>query len=192
MHEVQVAAHCAGLVPLWVQDRSGLFPMCLVSESPVRTNKLIILTLNTIILINVMHTRGFVQLETHIYIHRMPSFWIATIWSVDLRVLNAQLSVNKHLSYFTVCLLIVRRVLFHGASRGLFFFSLPVNVKMTLCPRPSRPAMNACICHEIIHSISPHWTGHWLGAAHSGSASVSWLWILWYCKWLEIPLNVLD
>lgn len=137
MHEVQVAARYAGFVPLWVQDRSGLFPVCLVNESSVRTNKLIILTINTIILINVMHTRGFVQLETHIYIHRIPSFQIATIWSVDLlQVLNAQLSVDKYLSHFIFCLLIVRRILFHGAS--LFFFCQRM-LKWPCAPAPPAP-----------------------------------------------------
>lgn len=61
-HMKSVSSHC-------VQDHDGLFLMCLHSESPVRTNKLIIFTINMIILINVRHTQGFVQLETHIYIH---------------------------------------------------------------------------------------------------------------------------
>lgn len=65
--------------PLRAQDYSGLFLMCLLCESPVRTNKPIIFTTNMIILINVMHTRGFDQLEMHISLYIMLFFEIATL-----------------------------------------------------------------------------------------------------------------
>lgn len=167
-----------------VQDRRGSFPACLVSESPVRTNKLIILTINTIILINVMHTRGFGQLETHIYIHGMLSF-LNNCYLKCKFAFRASAAIGRQ-TFVRMHFLPVDSLQLPPlwAKSGPFFVSKCLKWPCAPPPNSSDSDMNVHVCHEIIHSISPHWTGHWLTP---GSSAVSWLWILWYCKWLEIP-----